>query len=100
MLFIGNFLVIFGLFMLSLSTKYYQVFLAQAVCIGLGAGLLYIPSLALIGLSFSTKRSLAQGITTSGIAVGMYPRFCTKREVFGGLRIGRSDALIDVLTSI
>lgn len=70
MLFIGNFLVIFGLFMLSLCTKYYQVFLAQAVCIGLGAGLLYIPSLALIGLSFSSKRSLAQGITTSGIAVG------------------------------
>jgi MFS family permease len=72
MLFLGNFLVIFGLFMLSLCKTYYQVFLAQAICIGLGAGLLYIPSLALIGLSFSTKRSLAQGITTSGIAVGKH----------------------------
>ncbi|KIW08583.1 hypothetical protein, variant [Verruconis gallopava] len=70
MLFFGNFLVVFGLFMLSLAKEYYQVFLAQAVCIGLGAGLLYIPSLALIGLSFSTKRSVAQGITTAGIAVG------------------------------
>lgn len=70
MLFLGNFLVVFGLFMLSLSRTYYQVFLSQAVCIGLGAGLLYIPSLALIGLSFSTKRSIAQGITTAGIAVG------------------------------
>jgi MFS family permease len=70
MLFAGNFLVIFGIFMLSLSTKYWQVFLAQGVCMGLGAGLLYVPTLALIGLSFSTKRSLAQGITTAGIAVG------------------------------
>jgi MFS family permease len=70
MLFTGNFLVVFGLFMLSLCTKYWQVFLAQAVCIGIGAGLLYIPSLALIGLSFSKKRSIAQGITTAGIAVG------------------------------
>jgi len=37
---------------------------------GLGAGLLYVPSLALVGLSFSKKRALAQGIVTSGIAVG------------------------------
>lgn len=70
MLFMGNFLVIFGIFMLSLAKTYWQVFLAQGVCMGIGAGLLYVPSLALIGLSFSKKRSLAQGITTSGIAVG------------------------------
>lgn len=74
MLFAGNFLVVLGLFMLSLAREYYQVFLAQAVCIGIGAGLLYIPSLALIGLSFSSKRSIAQGIATAGIAVGKYCR--------------------------
>lgn len=70
MLVIGNFGVIFGIFMLSLAKTYWQVFLAQGVCMGLGAGLLYVPSLALVGLSFSKKRSLAQGIVTSGIAVG------------------------------
>ncbi|KAF2663309.1 MFS general substrate transporter [Microthyrium microscopicum] len=70
MLFIGNFGVVFGIFMLSISTTYWQVFLSQGVCMGLGAGLLYVPSMALIGLSFSKKRSLAQGIVTSGIAVG------------------------------
>jgi MFS family permease len=70
MLFIGNFGVIFGIFMLSLAKTYWQVFLAQGVCMGLGAGLLYVPSMALVGLSFSKKRSLAQGIVTSGIAVG------------------------------
>lgn len=37
---------------------------------GLGAGFLYVPSLALVGLSFKKKRAMAQGIVTSGIAVG------------------------------
>jgi MFS family permease len=70
MLLVGNAGVIFGIFMLSLSHTYWQVFLSQGICMGLGAGLLYVPSLALVGLSFSKKRSLAQGIVTSGIAVG------------------------------
>ena len=70
MLFVGNFLVVLGIMMLSLATKYWHVFLSQGVCMGLGAGLLYIPSLALVGIWFSRKRSLAMGIVTSGIAVG------------------------------
>jgi MFS family permease len=70
MLVIGNIMVVFGIFMLSLAKTYWQVFLAQGICMGLGAGLLYVPSIALIGFSFSRKRALAQGIVTSGIAVG------------------------------
>ena len=72
MLIIGNIGVVFGIFMLSLAKTYWQVFLAQGVCMGLSAGLLYVPSLALVGLSFSRRRSLAMGIVTSGIAVGMF----------------------------
>ena len=71
MLFAGNFLVVFGIMMLSLSTKYWQVFLSQGICMGMGAGLLYIPSLAMVGVWFSRKRALAMGIVMSGIAVGM-----------------------------
>ncbi|KAL6712447.1 hypothetical protein ACN47E_000324 [Coniothyrium glycines] len=70
MLLVGNFLVVFGIMMLSLSTTYWQVFLSQGLCMGLGAGLLYIPSLALVGIWFSKKRALAMGIVMSGIAVG------------------------------
>jgi MFS family permease len=72
MLLVGNFLVVFGIMMLSLSTTYWQVFLSQGVCMGLGAGLLYIPSLAMVGVWFSKKRALAMGIVMSGIAVGMF----------------------------
>jgi MFS family permease len=71
MLLVGNFLVVLGIMMLSLSTTYWQVFLSQGVCMGLGAGLLYIPSLAMVGVWFSKKRALAMGIVMSGIAVGM-----------------------------
>jgi MFS family permease len=70
MLCVGNFLVVLGIMMLSLSKTYWQIFLSQGVCMGLGAGLLYIPSLALVGVWFEKKRALAMGVVMSGIAVG------------------------------
>lgn len=70
MLFVGNILVVFGIMMLSLCESYWQVFLAQGLCMGLGAGLLYIPSLALVGIWFERKRAVAMGVVMSGIAVG------------------------------
>ncbi|KAF2499499.1 MFS general substrate transporter [Lophium mytilinum] len=70
MLYVGNFLIVIGIMMLSLATKYWQVFLAQGICMGLGAGLLYIPSLALVGIWFEKRRALALGVVMSGTAVG------------------------------
>ena len=66
----GSFLTVFGIMMLSFSTEYYQIFLSQGVCVGLGCGLLYVPSLALVSGSFTTKRAIAVGVVTCGIAVG------------------------------
>ena len=91
MLLLGNVLVVLGIMMLSLSTKYWQVFLSQGLCMGLGAGLLYIPSLAMVGVWFSKKRAVALGIVMSGIAVGMYSSglfhqsrpFLVRREKIG-----------------
>lgn len=71
MLVIGSFLVVLGLFMLSLSTAYYQIFLSQGVCVGIGGGLLYVPSLALVSKSFHKKRAIAMGIVTCGVGLGM-----------------------------
>jgi MFS family permease len=66
----GSFLTVFGMFMLSLSTKYYQVFLTQAFCVGLGQGLTYIPALALISSYFTTRRPIAIGVAAIGSSVG------------------------------
>ena len=39
----GSFLHIFGLMMTSISTKYYQIFLSQAVCSAIGCSFLFYP---------------------------------------------------------
>ena len=70
MLFVGAATQTFGVFMLSLCTKYYQIFLAQGIVIGLGTGLLYLPGLALVGRSFKKHRAMAMGITTCGAPTG------------------------------
>lgn len=68
--FVGSFLCVLGLFMTSLSTQYWQLFLAQGVCCGLGNGALFCPSLSLLSTYFSKKRSLAIGIAAAGSATG------------------------------
>lgn len=67
---IGSILQLVGVFMTSLSTKYWQLFLAQGICTGLGNGLIFCPALSLLSTYFSTKRSLAIGIAASGSATG------------------------------
>lgn len=67
---LGTFLSVFGLMMASLSTTFYQLFLAQGVCIGLGNGCLFCPMLSLVSTYFSTKRSLALGLAACGSATG------------------------------
>lgn len=67
---VGSILQLVGVFMTSLSTKYWQLFLAQGVCTGLGNGLIFCPTLSLLSTYFTKKRSLAIGIAASGSATG------------------------------
>ncbi|KAF3402236.1 Riboflavin transporter MCH5 [Talaromyces pinophilus] len=67
---LGIFLEVFGMMMTSLGTKYYQIFLAQGLCVGLGSGCLFTPAISLVGTYFSTRRALATGIAASGSSVG------------------------------
>lgn len=70
LLLLGSFLIVFGMMMLSLASEYWQVFLAQGVCVGVGSGLLYVPSLGVLSTAFSTKRAVAIGIATSASSLG------------------------------
>jgi MFS family permease len=67
---LGSFLTVFGIMMTSLSTEYYQVFLAQGVCAGIGAGCLFLPSVSIAATYFSTRRAFATGLTAAGGSVG------------------------------
>jgi MFS family permease len=67
---LGHFMVIFGMMMVSLAVEYYQIMLAFGFCVGIGSGLLYVPAIALVNTTFSTKRALAMGFVTCGASVG------------------------------
>lgn len=62
----GLFLIVFGQFMTSLGTVYWQILLAQGVCIGVGMGLTFLPSTAILSQYFSTRRALAIGLASTG----------------------------------
>ncbi|TBU21908.1 MFS general substrate transporter [Dichomitus squalens] len=68
----GSLLHVFSIFMLSLTTpeRYYQVLLAQGVGVGLGAGMLFLPSLSVVSHHFRRRRALATGIAVSGASCG------------------------------
>lgn len=67
---IGSFFVVFGLMMTSLSTEYYQVFLAHGISVGIGCAFLFLPSIAIVATYFTSRRALAMGITASGGSIG------------------------------
>lgn len=71
----GSFLTVFGMMMVSISKEYWQVFLSQGLCVGIGTGLIFLPSLAIVATYFTTKRALAIGIVASGGSIGsvLYP---------------------------
>jgi MFS family permease len=75
LLYVGTFLTVFGVMMLSLCKAYWQILLAQGWCVGIGSGILYTPSIALVAMTFTKRRALAVCIATSGTAVGgiLYP---------------------------
>lgn len=56
--------------MTSLATTYWQIFLAQGLCTGLGMGLMYMPTVAIISSYFQKKRALALTTSASGSGVG------------------------------
>lgn len=58
--------------MTSLSTQYWQVFLAQGICIGTGTACLTIPSIALVPMYFTPgrKRVWAMSMATMGSGLG------------------------------
>jgi MFS family permease len=66
----GLILQILGVFMTSFSNQYWQLILAQGVCQGLGNGLLFCPTIALLSTYFAKKRTVAISCAACGAATG------------------------------
>ncbi|KAJ5198380.1 uncharacterized protein N7498_007497 [Penicillium cinerascens] len=69
-LIVGATLEVFSIFMTSLCTEYWQLFLAQGLGQGIGCGLMFCPTLALISTYFVKRRGIALGLVASGSATG------------------------------
>lgn len=74
---VGAILQLAGIFAMSASDspKYWQLMLTQGVLTGLGAGILFTPTIALVATWFGPRRGLAIGLATTGNSAGgiVYP---------------------------
>ncbi|KAF8547578.1 MFS general substrate transporter [Imleria badia] len=68
----GAILQSLSIFMLSLIEpgQYYQVLLVQGLLSGIGQGLMYVPSFAILSHHFKRRRTTMMSIVASGVALG------------------------------
>ncbi|KAI1453893.1 MFS general substrate transporter [Annulohypoxylon moriforme] len=72
---LGALLQVLGMFLMSISTSYWSLMLTQGVLTGIGSGIFFTPSLALVSTYFEKRRGLAVGLATTGNSAGgiIYP---------------------------
>ncbi|KAF2680730.1 MFS monocarboxylate transporter-like protein [Lentithecium fluviatile CBS 122367] len=66
----GTFFQLLGIFTMAESTKLWQLFCSQAVCLGIANGLQFCPAMALVSSYFVKKRAFALGVTALGSCTG------------------------------
>ena len=68
----GSSLVFLGMMMTSLCKAYWQFVVVQGLVVGLGCGCLFMPSVSVLPMFFSSKKAFAQGIGASGSSMGKF----------------------------
>ncbi|KAL2125021.1 hypothetical protein VTJ04DRAFT_1386 [Mycothermus thermophilus] len=86
LLWCGLTLTILGQFMTSLCTQYWQVMLAQGITMGVGMGMTFLPSAAILGQYFRKRRALALGLSSAGspVAGAVFPVIFSRVEERAG----------------
>ncbi|KAI1159290.1 hypothetical protein F5B18DRAFT_637511 [Nemania serpens] len=71
LIWIGFFLLVLGMFLVSITSQYWQVFLTQSLLMGVGFGCVYLPAPAIVSQYFYARAGLAMGAASTGSAIGM-----------------------------
>jgi MFS family permease len=66
----GSVLIVFGMMMASICDELWQLVLAQGLCVGIGCGLVFVPTIGVVMQWFSSKRALANGLGSIGSGIG------------------------------
>ncbi|WEW60408.1 hypothetical protein PRK78_005893 [Emydomyces testavorans] len=66
----GAVIIMLSVFLTSFCKHYWQLFLVQGLFLGIGSGLVFCPTVALLSTYFSSRRSLALAIGACGTATG------------------------------
>ena len=67
----GTILNVLGMMMTSLCRQYWELMLAQGIIVGVGCGLLFLPSVVMVSQYFTTKLAFATGIASTGSSLGI-----------------------------
>lgn len=66
----GAVLQVLGVMATSAATEFWQLLLAQGIAFGIGAGLVFTPTTALLSTYFDKRRSFVMGIAAAGSSTG------------------------------
>lgn len=69
-LLLGSLLQCIGYVTASFASEIWQLYLSQGLLVGCGIGFIIIPSMAILSQWFSTRRSVANGISSAGSGIG------------------------------
>lgn len=67
---VGCLMQVVGVMTTSVAATYWQLFLAQSLCQGLGCGVIFAPAVANVSTYFTRKRSVAISLSACGGATG------------------------------
>lgn len=85
---VGSTIYVIGIMMVSISTKYYSIFLAQGLTMGIGIGITFLPALSVLSHYWRRRRALATGIVVSGSSVGGVCFPIALNRLFGSVGFG------------